>query len=106
MLSFLYPSTSKAMEWETAAEVASAKNRPGYEKDGDRAAEVLAKHNIFAKVIYFERIGSVDAVTEDKGHADKFVVFVDVPNAGTARDVLAAEIKKGLRVVLSPERAR
>jgi len=96
------PASMKAMDWETAAEVASCRNQPGYEQNATRVVEILKTHGIYAKVIYFKRIKGIDGITEGTSQADKFGVFVDVRDADAAREVLAEEVKKGLRVTLTP----
>ena len=76
--------------------------KPGYEQNATRVVEILKTHGIYAKVIYFKRIKGIDGITEGTSQADKFGVFVDVRDADTAREVLAEEVKKGLRVTLTP----
>jgi hypothetical protein len=96
-----YPPVVRAMDWETAAEVAFCRNRAGYERDAGSVLDILKAHEIYGKIIYFKRINGVDAVMEDTSQADKFGVFVNAKNAGPARKILAEEIKKGLRITLS-----
>jgi len=96
-----WPAVVRAMDWETASEVAFCYNRAGYERDAERVLDILKAHEIYGKIIYFKNINGVDGVTEDTSHADKFGVFVDVQSADAARKVLADEIKRGLRLILS-----
>ena len=102
VIAVAYLPTISAMDWETASEVAFCRNRAGYERDAGRVLDILKAHEIYGKIIYFKRINGVDAVMEDTSQADKFGVFVNAKNAGPAKKVLAEEIKKGLRITLSP----
>ena len=79
-----WPAVVRAMDWETASEVAFCYNRAGYERDAERVLDILKAHEIYGKIIYFKNINGVDGVTEDTSHADKFGVFVDVQSADAA----------------------
>jgi hypothetical protein len=95
-------SVAEAMDWETAVEVASCQKRANFEKDGDRAVAILQKRNILAQLIYFRRTRDTNEITPDSKDSTKWGIFVNTRDAAEARQVLASEIAKGLRITLVP----
>ena len=98
----LLTSVAEAMDWETAVEVASSHKRANFEKDGDRAVAILQKRNILAQLIYFRRTRDTNEITPDSKDSTKWGIFVNTRDAAEARQVLASEIAKGLRITLVP----
>ena len=98
----LLTSVAEAMDWETAVEVASCPKRPDFEKDGDHALAILRQHNILAKIVYYLRRRQIEALATDPKHSTRWAILVNVRNAAEARQVLAPEIARGLRITLVP----
>ena len=95
-------SSSFALDFETAADVAFCRKRPGYQKDGDRAVAVLRKHKIYAERDYHRD----HYITEDSASADYWVICVNVRDAAQAWKWLTDAIKQGLRIRLVGVRAK
>lgn len=89
-----------AMDWETATEIASSPNRPGYEKDAERLTALIKNNEIHVIVVYFIRRQGIRAITEDHKAADEFGAFVNRENADRARELLQNAIQSGLEVSL------
>ena len=92
-----------AMDWETAAEVATCRRHSGYEKLAARAGDLLREHGIHSELDYLAKPdkSGIEALTTDPERAGRWVLYVNVRDAAEARRIVASAIKDGLRITLS-----
>ncbi len=92
-----------AMDWDTAAEVATCRNHAGYEQLAARTADLISEHKIQSMLMYFappDKDG-IEALTTDPQLAGRWGLYVHIRDARAARRLVSSGIKDGLRVTLS-----
>jgi len=84
------PFSSNAMDWETSVEIASYPNTSAYKKVGKRIEAILHSHKIEVVIT----------------PSSECIVSVEPKDASGARKLLAAEMKKGLKITLITENSQ
>jgi hypothetical protein len=100
---FSYAAVASAMDWDTAAEVATCRNRTGYQELAARASDLLTKHGIHSMLMYFAKPDKdgIEALGVHPEEAGRWGLFVHIDDAREARRLIARAIKDGLHVTLS-----
>jgi hypothetical protein len=103
VLMICYAAIASAMDWDTAAEVATCRNRTGYQELAARAADLLSKHEIHSMLMYFAKPDKdgIEMLLTDPKQAGRWGLYVHVRDARQARRLMASAIKDGLHVTLS-----
>jgi hypothetical protein len=98
-----YAAVAVAMDWETAAEIATCRRHAGYEKLAARASDLLREHGIHSILMYFaERDkNGIEAVGVNPHEAGRWGLYVDIRDSAKARGLVASAIRHGLHVTLS-----
>lgn len=84
------------MDFETSTEVASCVNRLGYEKEGQRAVELLRAHGIQTTLSYIKVEKDGPYTTDNGREATRWVIYVNTNQANNARKLLRDAVKNGL----------
>lgn len=94
---------ASAMEWDTAAEVATCRNRAGYQELAARASDLMTKHGIHSMLMYFAKPNKdgIETLSVHPEQADRWGLYVHIDDARRARGLVASAIKNGLHVTLS-----
>jgi len=103
VLMLSYAVVVSAMDWDTAAEVATCRNHAGYQELAARANDLLTKHGIHSMLMYFEKPdkNGIEALSVHPEEAGRWGLFVHIRDAAQARRLVARAIKDGLHVTLS-----
>ena len=98
-----YAAFVSAMDWDTAAEVATCRNRPGYQELAARASDLMTKHGIHSMLMYFAKPDKdgIETLSVHPEQAGRWGLYVHIDDARRARGLVANAIKDGLNVTLS-----
>lgn len=85
------------------ANVAACAKKPGFEKTGESALEILRRNKIEGRLGYILQQRGTTSVAQNAKASIGWIISVDGRDGAAARKILAAAARQGLPIVIVPD---